>query len=149
MCIFSRESCARLHFWQIFLILENKYLSILLLNRISQLALERVCRAAQRNLGPRANLIRGPYFFPKNAPIFPKNVGERRKEEVNKFSRTYPKKGSKFFSGQTPVKLRFKKFFRTNTCKITSKTHLFATKRVKLRSKRFLSYHDLYKKRTK
>jgi hypothetical protein len=32
------------------------------------------------------------------------------------------KKGSKKFSGQTPVKLTFKYIFQINTCKITGKT---------------------------
>ena len=57
--------------------------------------------------------------------------------------------GVKFFLGQTPVKLRFKKIFPTNTCKITAKSHFFGPIPVKLRSKRFLSYHYLYKNRSK
>ena len=64
-------------------------------------------------------------------------------------SRTYPKKGSKFFSWQTPVKLRFKNIFWTNTCKFTAKTHFFGPISVKLRFKIFLSYHNLYRKRSK
>jgi hypothetical protein len=59
------------------------------------------------------------------------------------------KKIQKYFSGQTPVKLKFKKIFGTNTCTITARTYFFPPILVKLRSKRFVSYDHIYTKRSK
>jgi hypothetical protein len=56
---------------------------------------------------------------------------------LKNFPRHIQKKAEKISSGQTQVKLRFKNFFRTNTCKITGKTHFFGPIPVKLRSKNF------------
>jgi hypothetical protein len=89
-------------------------------------------RAAQRNSGARGKfLIRGPYFFQK--------ILARGEEKT--FPGHIQKKGSKNFSGQTPVKFRFENIFPTTT----AKAHSFVPIPVKLRFKRFLSYHYLYK----
>jgi hypothetical protein len=89
-------------------------------------------RTARRNSGNRGKfLIRGPYIFPKLlARGWGGGEGGGREEKT--FSWTYSKTDSK-------------NSFRTNTSKIKVQTHFFGPIPVKLRSKRFLLYHYLYK----